>query len=179
MRGDLFIRVAFISLYAMKKALLLCVTLMLSLFVLSGCSASEEQRYVEQMQAKSSSLEQLATTMQSLWNELADESFNQAVGSLEQVDWLLTDLSTWFIPYAGENQSLQKNSNAFESTLKNLATMLATMKPVLEKAAENPNYTASADDLAALQSVESLIAIIDTAMTDFNTSIDAYNQEQE
>jgi ABC-type transporter Mla subunit MlaD len=116
--------------------------------------------------------------METFGNQLSDETFNQAVTSLEEIDTLVGTISESFTPYAGNDADLIKNSDALQDTLDSIAELSDAIRPFLEKTAENIDYVASSEDLVQLKTVESLLASIDASITDVESSMNAYDQKQ-
>ena len=153
----------------------LLIGIVCSVILLVGCSATPEELYMETLEGQISRLESLGDGLNTLGDQMLDESFNQAFTTLTLVQ---DDIDALVLPtYAWTNALLKTADQELTNAIDQTALLTELLQPVLQKAAENDGYTASQEDLAALTAAEEITTKIEIHMDAAGEALDAYSAE--
>ena len=158
----------------MKKVFFTGIGVLCSIFLV-GCSATPEEVYMDSLEGQISRLESLGDWLSTLGDQMLDENFNQAFTTLTLVQ---DDIDALELPtYVWTNAFLKTADQELTNALDQTALLTELLQPVLQKAAENDAWSASQEDLSALQSAEEITTKIEIHMDAAGEALDAYETE--
>ena len=109
---------------------------------------SPEETYLEALQVQTSNLETLGSAISTLGDQMVDEDFSNAMTTLTLIQDTVD--SSNLPVYQGTNEQVKTSSQELHLVLDLTHEFVTTLRPVLSKVAENPEYVptpAEADSL--------------------------------